>query len=382
MDVNLKDRLEKYNPKKHLLNVAEETRNYFLKQKNKNAKTHSSPEKLKADKKWVEFGKPSTRYVASYEEVLKIVSEGVPETFYGYIPNDKIFGISLWNRTDHINFTNVFSNLDSIGGMDWNSLHIKVVYFNGKFITVIGNHCTVKTIIMRGYGALIPVKIIYVGDTEEDMEKFMSRQHDIDANKRTNMAPVDRLVSQSRSGDKQGEKKMKILISLGYDVKNQVIANGKDLVNNTSHSYILNYVADLGYENVEYVSNLMRDVFEKEEHQAMVVGVLAYTYYLFKDKFEKMNKSNPNKDADFFKSFLKYQVDWALDKQEDFIQGSGKEKDLNVHCVRLINKLNKWCKSIHPQKDEFQTLSKVFISKKTFLNKIDKNNVPSNINEM
>ena len=72
MDVNLKDRLEKYNPKKHLLNVAEETRNYFLKQKNKNAKTHSSPEKLKADKKWVEFGKPSTRYVASYEEVLKI----------------------------------------------------------------------------------------------------------------------------------------------------------------------------------------------------------------------------------------------------------------------------------------------------------------------
>ena len=39
---------------------------------------------------------------------------------------------------------------------------------NYKFITVIGNHCTAKTIIMRGYGALIPVKIIYVGDSNNN----------------------------------------------------------------------------------------------------------------------------------------------------------------------------------------------------------------------
>ena len=92
--------------------------------------------------------------------------------------------INLW-RTDKINFTNAWSNLDKVGGMDWDSLYIVVAYWQGKFITLIGNHCIVKTIVMCGYGALIPCKIIYVGDTENDMERFMSRKHDIDSNKRT-----------------------------------------------------------------------------------------------------------------------------------------------------------------------------------------------------
>ena len=382
MQINLKKSLEKYDEEVHLLNVADQTREYFSKQRSKGAKSLISPEKLRADKNWQIFGNPMTRGVASYEEVLKIVSGGVPETFHGYLPNDIIYGIILWNRTNAINFTNTFSNLDKIGGMDWDSLHIVVVYFQGKFITVIGNHCTVKTIVMCGYGALIPVKIVYVGDTVEDMEKFMSRKHDIDANKRTNMNPVDRLVSQGRSGDKVGERKMKTLIGLGYQVKGQVIKNGKDLVEITSHSYILDYVAKFGYENVEYISDLMRDVFVGEEHHSMTLGVLTQTYTLFKDKFNRHNKLNANEDADLFKSFLKYQTEKALDTQTDFIQGSGKEKDLLVHSVRLVNKLNKYCKSKFAKQDGFPVLSKVFIGKKSFVGALSENELPSNINEI
>ena len=285
VSLDLKEKLEKYDEKKHLFNVAKMCEDFFSKQQKKKQNSFfASPETLKSAKNWIEFGKPMTTGVLSYEEVLQKVLSGIPDTFMGYLPNNIICGISLWNRTDHINFTNAFNNLDAIGGMDWNSLNIITVYFNGKFITVIGNHCIVKTIIMQGYGALIPCKIIYVGDTNDDMQKFMSRMHDIDANKRTNMDIVDRLVSQGWSGDEKGEEKMKIIISLGYDIKNQVVpTKGEDLLKISSVSYLLRYVQSYGYDVVEYVTNLMKDVYKGEIHQAFCLGIFAQTYSMWKE---------------------------------------------------------------------------------------------------
>ncbi len=379
--INLKSRLQQFKEDEHLLNIADLTKEYFSKQKEKNSNHLQSPETLKLHKEWEIFGRPMTRGVASYEEVKQIVKSGSPDTFMGLIPNDIINGIPLWNRTDKINFTNAWSHLDKIGGMDWDSLYIVVAYFQGKFITLIGNHCIVKTIVMCGYGALIPCKIIYVGDTESDMEKFMSRKHDIDSNKRTNQNPVDRLVSQARSGDKEGEKKMKTLISLGYNVKGQVLPNGKDLVNVTSENYILDYVGKFGYDKVSYVSDLVREVWEGEQHHSFTIGVFTQTYFLFEETFRKHSKTNSIEGSDIFKSFLQHEKDSGTE-QSDFIVGSTNEKSELVHSVRLVSKLNRFCKSNYALKAGFPRLGKVLISRNHFVKKLNDEDIPSNINEL
>tara|TARA_Y100000816_G_scaffold2545_1_gene1502 strand:- start:317 stop:1504 length:1188 start_codon:yes stop_codon:yes gene_type:complete len=377
VSLNLKEKLEKYDEKKHLLNVAKMCENFFLKQQKKKENSFfASPETLKIAKNWIQFGNPMTTGVLSYEEVLQKVLSGKPDTFMGYLPNNIIYGISLWNRTDHINFKNVFNNLDAIGGMDWNSLHITTVYFKGKFITVIGNHCIVKTIIMLGYGALIPCKIVYVGDTNEDIQKFMSRMHDIDASKRTNMNIVDRLVSQGWSGDEKGEEKMKIIISLGYNIKNQVVpTKGEDLLKISSVSYLLDYVQSFGYDVVEYVTNLMKDVYKGETHQSFCLGIFAQTYVMWKDVLEEYNKRNQKEGADILKTFLELKSEQG-EGQKEFMEGSGEEKSLLVHSMRLIKKLNAFCKSDAAFNKGYEKRRFNLITKKMLLEKVPEDKIP------
>ena len=380
--IDLKSRLIQFDEEHHLINIAEETRKHYSNKKKKNASVHQSPQKLKIDKGWQFYGKPAWRGVQTYDEVKEIVKNGQEESFMGLVPNDEIYGIPLWNRTDNINFNNVINNLDAIGGMDWNSLYIKLVYFEDKFISTIGNHCTVKTIIMCGEGALIPCRIVCM-DEDEDAQSFMARQHDIDANKRTNMNPTDRLVSQAWSNDPDGEKKMQIIISLGYNVKDQVVPNGLDLLEITSYSYLLGYISTFGYDDVKFICSLMRKIWKKDkEHHAMAIGVLVQTYSHLKEELEKHSKKNNRKGANIFEDFMKWQAETCMLEQSELFRGSGKEKSLFFHAVKVVGDLNKYCKSKLAEEAGYPRLSKCLIGKQKFLKNLSDDDMPSNIDQL
>ena len=74
---------------------------------------------------------------------------------------------SQHNRTDTINFTNTFRHLDF--KVLWQAMNITlVVYYDDdssyKFVTVIGNHCTVKSIVVCGaqiFMLFLMVKILH-----------------------------------------------------------------------------------------------------------------------------------------------------------------------------------------------------------------------------
>ena len=279
--INLDDRLIKFNEKEHMLNIADLTIKYFN-EKCKIGKTlYKTPESLRTAKGWELSGQKPVNYW-SEEQLKKEIAKGNPFSASVWLPNNNICGITLFNRTGEIKFVNAINNMNTRGGLFWDALHITVVVYKNTYITVIGNHCIVKSIFQEGYGALVPCNVIYLGDNEEEVLKYMAKIHDSDANKRTNQSALDRVVSQTHAGDPVGEDTMKTMIALGYNVKGQVVPNGLDLKVVSSHQVVKGLVNSYGFDVVERASNIMRYIWKNDEEiNASALEVITRTLHYF-----------------------------------------------------------------------------------------------------
>jgi hypothetical protein len=115
-------------------------------------------------------------------------------------------------------------------------MHITVVVYYGKdgtykFVTVIGNHCTAKSIIVSGLGAPVLARVVCLGKETslDEIRKIGAIIHHTDSDRRTNQGAGDRLVSGAQAGEEQYENTMKVLVDLGFNIKNQIKSNGKPL---------------------------------------------------------------------------------------------------------------------------------------------------------
>ena len=381
-DINLADRLIKFNEKEHMLNIAELTIKYFN-DKCKVGKTqHKTPESLRAAKKWESSGQKPVNYW-SEERLKQEIAKGVPFSASVYLPNNNICGITIFNRTGEIKFGNAIINMNTRGGLFWDALHITVVVYKDTYITVIGNHCIVKSIFQEGYGALVPCNVIYLGEDEEEVLKYMAKIHDSDANKRTNQSALDRVVSQTHAGDKVGEDTMKTMIALGYNVKDQVVKNGLDLKVVSSHQVVKGLVNSYGFDLVERASNIMRYVWDKDEEiNASALEVLTRALYYFSKEFSKVCKNK-----DIFKYFIKYKKEYTGMKQKSLLIETGKNKDPMISVCKLMNDFNDFvCSDIVKEiKDEDGRLLPVKVQTnrpigfKLFTNKVPSSEIPNNI---
>ena len=381
-DINLADRLIKFNEKEHMLNIAELTIKYFN-DKCKVGKTqHKTPESLRAAKKWESSGQKPVNYW-SEERLKQEIAKGVPFSASVYLPNNNICGITIFNRTGEIKFGNAIINMNTRGGLFWDALHITVVVYKDTYITVIGNHCIVKSIFQEGYGALVPCNVIYLGDDEEEVLKYMAKIHDSDANKRTNQSALDRVVSQTHAGDPVGEDTMKTMIALGYNVKGQVVPNGLDLKVVSSHQVVKGLVNSYGFDVVERASNIMRYIWKNDEEiNASALEVITRTLHYFSSQINKVGNGK-----DIFQAFMNFKVKFTGMKQKSLLIETGKNKDPMISVCKLINDFNDFVcsESVLNAKDEDGKPLRVKVQNnrpiglKLFTNIVPESELPNNI---
>lgn len=373
--INLKDRLVEFNEKEHMLNIAEATKKYFAEKTKKGKSKNLTPESLRADKKWHISGSRPINYW-SEARLKEEISKGIPFSASAWLPNNNISGIVLFNRTAEIKWNNIITNLNTRGGLFWDALHITVVVYKNTYVTVIGNHCIVKSIFQEGYGALVPCNVIYLGE-EADPLTYMAKIHDSDANKRTNQSALDRVVSQTHAGDPIGEETMKVMIALGFNIKGQVKPNGLALKTISSHQIVKGIVNAYTFDVVERAANAMRKVWKyDEEINATALEVLSTTLYYFAEDFKRIGKKE-----DVFLSFLKWKKE-TLFEQKDLLVDTGKNKDPMISVVNLISEFNKFaCSNLMVLKG-FEKQNKRPIGVGVFTNRVGDDNVPANIGNL
>lgn len=337
-NINLKQKLNSYDESKHLLHIKALVDEYFSKRE----KTPFTPKQLVEEKKWQEVGiKPDG---LSYQDIDSKIRQGRPFDTYAWIPNDKIYGNSQHNRTDTINFTNTFRHLDFRGGLFWQAMNITlVVYYDDdgsyKFVTVIGNHCTVKSIVVCGVGAPVFARVISYGKNTslEEIRKLGAQIHHTDSDRRTNQGAQDRLVSGARAGEEQYEDTMKVLVDMGFNIKDQVKKNGKDLLTISSPQSLMGIIKEYDYQIVKDNVQLIRDNYPNAT-RILTGGLSVLTtirYYFGENKANRISKDD----------FKKWFDNWSsTNDQEDIFPNSGTQKDVMVPVLDMIKSINRYSK--------------------------------------
>lgn len=333
-NIDLTKSLNPYEESKHLLSISSQVDKHF----NKRLKFPFTPSEMKSDKKWQEVGiKPDG---LDFQSIDQKIRNGRSFDTYAWIPNDMIFTNTIHNRGDNINFTNIFTHLDLRGGLFWQAMNITVVVYFAKdgtykFVTVIGNHCTAKSIIVSGLGAPVFARVVCLGKETslDEIRKFGAIIHHTDSDRRTNQGATDRLVSGAQAGELQYENTMRVLVDMGFDIKNQVKQNGKVLKKVSSPQSLMANIKEFGYDIVKDNVLLLRKAYQNDTQILTgALSVLSTIRYYF-DK--KINKET-------FEDFFLY---WSgLNEQEDIFPNSGKNKDVMIPTYEMIKSINRWSK--------------------------------------
>lgn len=333
-NIDLTESLNPYEESKHLLSISSQVDKHF----NKKLKFPFTPSEMKSDKRWKEVGiKPDG---LDFQTIDQKIRNGRSFDTYAWIPNDMIFTNIIHNRGDNINFTNIFTHLDLRGGLFWQAMNITVVVYFAKdgtykFVTVIGNHCTAKSIIVCGLGAPVFARVVCLGKETslDEIKKFGAIIHHTDSDRRTNQGAVDRLVSGAQAGEIQYENTMRVLVDMGFDIKNQVKQNGKVLKKVSSPQSLMANIKEFGYDIVKDNVLLLRKAYPTDTQILTgALSVLSTIRYYFDKKINK----------EVFEDFFMY---WSgLNDQEDIFPNSGKNKDVMIPTYEMIKSINRWSK--------------------------------------
>lgn len=333
-NIDLTKSLNPYEESKHLLSISSQVDKHF----NKKLKFPFTPSEMKSDKRWKEVGiKPDG---LDFQTIDQKIRNGRSFDTYAWIPNDMIFTNIIHNRGDNINFTNIFTHLDLRGGLFWQAMNITVVVYFAKdgtykFVTVIGNHCTAKSIIVCGLGAPVFARVVCLGKETslDEIKKFGAIIHHTDSDRRTNQGAVDRLVSGAQAGEIQYENTMRVLVDMGFDIKNQVKQNGKVLKKVSSPQSLMANIKEFGYDIVKDNVLLLRKAYPTDTQILTgALSVLSTIRYYFDKKINK----------EVFEDFFMY---WSgLNDQEDIFPNSGKNKDVMIPTYEMIKSINRWSK--------------------------------------
>ena len=348
--INVLSRMTKYDEDKNLLHISSLVDDYFKKRK----KFPLTQAEMKKDNGWEEVGiKPSA---ISYEKLIEKIKLGKAFDTQAYIPNDSIYGNSLHNRTDEINFTSVINHLDIRNGLFWQAINITVVVYpmsdgSYKFVTVIGNHCTVKSILVFGKGTHLPARVIFLGPNLKEAMEYGYRIHHTDSDRRTNMKPEHRLISGVRSKEKEYQETMKVLVGMGFDLKGQVIGNNKKI---SSTQALIGLVKEFDYDVVYKNVELLREIFPNEKATSTkALEVMTNITHYFDKKVEP-----------HWKSFMEAYA--VMHTVADIYPHSTDNKNGMIPTVQMIEKLNHWVIRNTSRKQKL-------ISKKDIYNNIPEN---------
>ncbi len=333
-NINLKKSLNAYEESKHLFSISEQVDKHF----NKRKKYPFTPSELKSDRGWKEIGiKPDG---VDYQTIDQKIRKGRSFDTYAWIPNDMVYTNTIHNRGDNINFTNISTHLDLRGGLFWQALNITVVVYYAKdgtykFVTVIGNHCTAKSIIVSGLGAPVFARVVCLGKETslDEIRKFGAIIHHTDSDRRTNQGAEDRLVSGAQAGEPQYENTMRVLVDMGFNIKNQVKQNGKVLKKISSPSSLMAIIKEFDYEIVKDNVNLLRKAYQTDkEILTGALSVLTIIRHYFDNKINK-------------EVFEEWFMEWSGQfEQSDIFPNSGKNKDVMKPVYELIKNINRWSK--------------------------------------
>ena len=353
-NIDLKKSLNAYEESKHLFSISEQVDKHF----NKRKKYPFTPSELKSDRGWKEIGiKPDG---VDYQTIDQKIRKGRSFDTYAWIPNDMVYTNTIHNRGDNINFTNISTHLDLRGGLFWQALNITVVVYYAKdgtykFVTVIGNHCTAKSIIVSGLGAPVFARVVCLGKETslDEIRKFGAIIHHTDSDRRTNQGAEDRLVSGAQAGEPQYENTMRVLVDMGFNIKNQVKQNGKVLKKISSPSSLMAIIKEFDYEIVKDNVNLLRKAYQTDkEILTGALSVLTIIRHYFDNKINK-------------EVFEEWFMEWSGQfEQSDIFPNSGKNKDVMKPVYELIKNINRWSKKnlnrkqvLISRKDIFKVIS-------------------------
>lgn len=333
-NIDLKKSLNAYEESKHLFSISEQVDKHF----NKRKKYPFTPSELKSDRGWKEIGiKPDG---IDYQTIDQKIRKGRSFDTYAWIPNDMVYTNTIHNRGDNINFTNISTHLDLRGGLFWQALNITVVVYYAKdgtykFVTVIGNHCTAKSIIVSGLGAPVFARVVCLGKETslDEIRKFGAIIHHTDSDRRTNQGAEDRLVSGAQAGETQYENTMRVLVDMGFDIKNQVKQNGKVLKKISSPPSLMAIIKEFDYEIVKDNVNLLRKAYQtNNEILTGALSVLTIIRYYFDNKINK-------------EVFEEWFMSWSEQfDQSEIFPNSGKNKDVMIPVYEMTKNINRWSK--------------------------------------
>ena len=333
-NIDLKKSLNAYEESKHLFSISEQVDKHF----NKKKKYPFTPSELKSDRGWKEIGiKPDG---IDYQTIDQKIRKGRSFDTYAWIPNDMVYTNTIHNRGDNINFTNISTHLDLRGGLFWQAMNITVVVYYAndgtyKFVTVIGNHCTAKSIIVSGLGAPVFARVVCLGKETslDEIRKFGAIIHHTDSDRRTNQGAEDRLVSGAQAGEPQYENTMRVLVDMGFDIKNQVKQNGKVLKKISSPQSLMAIIKEFNYEIVKDNVNLLRKAYQTDsEILTGALSVLTVIRHYFSNKIDK-------------EVFEEWFMSWSEhNDQSEIFPNSGKNKDVMRPVYELIKNINRWSK--------------------------------------
>lgn len=333
-NIDLKKSLNAYEESKHLFSISGQVDKHF----NTRKKYPFTPSELKSDRGWKEIGiKPDG---VDFQTIDQKIRKGRSFDTYAWIPNDMIYTNIIHNRGDNINFTNISTHLDLREGLFWQAMNITVVVYYGKdgtykFVTVIGNHCTAKSIIVSGLGAPVFARVVCLGKETslDEIRKFGAIIHHTDSDRRTNQGAEDRLVSGAQAGEPQYENTMRVLVDMGFNIKNQVKQNGKVLKKISSPSSLMAIIKEFDYEIVKDNVNLLRKAYQTDsEILTGALSVLTIIRHYFDNKINK-------------EVFEEWFMEWSGQfEQSDIFPNSGKNKDVMKPVYELIKNINRWSK--------------------------------------
>ena len=333
-NIDLKKSLNAYEESKHLFSISGQVDKHF----NTRKKYPFTPSELKSDRGWKEIGiKPDG---VDFQTIDQKIRKGRSFDTYAWIPNDMIFTNIIHNRGASINFPNIGTHLDLREGLFWQAMNITVVVYYAKdgtykFVTVIGNHCTAKSIIVSGLGAPVFARVVCLGKETslDEIRKFGAIIHHTDSDRRTNQGAEDRLVSGAQAGEPQYENTMRVLVDMGFNIKNQVKQNGKVLKKISSPSSLMAIIKEFDYEIVKDNVNLLRKAYQTDsEILTGALSVLTIIRHYFDNKINK-------------EVFEEWFMEWSGQfEQSDIFPNSGKNKDVMKPVYELIKNINRWSK--------------------------------------
>ena len=192
-----------------------------------------------------------------------------------------------------------------------------------------------QNLFVSGLGAPVFARVVCLGKETslDEIRKFGAIIHHTDSDRRTNQGAEDRLVSGAQAGETQYENTMRVLVDMGFDIKNQVKQNGKVLKKISSPPSLMAIIKEFDYEIVKDNVNLLRKAYPNDKE--ILTGALS-VLTIIRAKFDK--KINKEVFEEWFMSWSKQFG------QSEIFPNSGKNKDVMIPVYAMTKIINYWSK--------------------------------------